>query len=206
MAGQQQAELVPVQKLLPHPRNARKHLTRPKVLESLATHGQYRPLIAQRSTGHVLAGNGLLAAMQDRGDTEAWVWWLDVDDDEALRILLVDNASSDGSGYDDQRLHQLLEEVASTTAGFAGTGWGSTDLDDLRELLAAPLSPAELAAKHGTEEPADTWWPTLRVRIPQRLLDRYQRLCDLTELTEPDKQLQRIVVWAERGRSKGKQP
>lgn len=123
-------EAVALDKLTTFPGNARRG-DLDAIVDSLRRNGQYRPLIAQRSTGFVLAGNNTLAAMQREGWTEAEVKWLDVDDEQARRIVIADNRTADLGTYDDRALVQLLREVGED---LEGTGY---DLDDFDDLLAA---------------------------------------------------------------------
>lgn len=95
---------------------------------SLATHGQYKPLLVQRSTGWVVAGNNTLRVARDSlGWTHVAVVFLDVDDDTARRMLLIDNRTSDLADYDTTLLADLLAEVPD----FTGTGYTELDLDAL---------------------------------------------------------------------------
>ena len=113
-----------------HPHNARQGDVG-AICQSLEAHGQYRPLVVQRSTGYVLAGNHTLQAAQALGWTEVDVTYLDVDDDQALRILLVDNRSNDLATYDNSVLTDLLESLVRSDFGLEGTGFDGSDLDDL---------------------------------------------------------------------------
>ena len=101
---------VKLDSLRPHPRNAREGDVG-AIMESVQTNGIYRPLVVQRSTGLVLAGNHTFAA---------------------LRILLADNRTSDLATYDDAVLAAILAELADSPSALAGTGY---DLDDLDVLL-----------------------------------------------------------------------
>lgn len=135
---QLQVERVALDTLLEHPRNARIGDV-DAIAESLQAHGAYKPLIVQKSTRQVLAGNHTLQAMRRLGWTEADVVVLDVDDEEALRILLIDNRSSDASAYDDELLVELLQELPDLT----GTGYTEDDLDDLLAMTSIP-APLEI--------------------------------------------------------------
>jgi ParB-like chromosome segregation protein Spo0J len=102
-----------------HPDNARTHDIG-LLVESLERHGQYRPLVVQKRTKHVLAGNGTLEAMRYLGWTEAVVDLIDVDDRQAKEILAVDNKATDHGGYDPEALTQL---IVSFDGDYAGTGY-----------------------------------------------------------------------------------
>ena len=133
-----------------HPHNARQGDVG-AICQSLEAHGQYRPLVVQRSTGNVLAGNHTLRAAQALGWTEVDVTYLDVDDDQALRILLVDNRSNDLATYDNSVLTDLLESLVRSDFGLEGTGFDGSDLDD---LLAEFQEDTEAEVKEDTEVPA----------------------------------------------------
>lgn len=118
-----------------HPDNPRRG-DEDAIEASIDAHGFYGAVVAQRSTGYVLAGNHRRRIVARRGEPTIPVLWIDVDDEEALRILLNDNTSSDGSSYHDDSLTGLLERLSQTSTGLAGTGFGANDLERLRAQLA----------------------------------------------------------------------
>lgn len=124
-------ELVRTSTLEPYWRNPRVGNV-PLIVESLKAHGQYKPIIVNRGSltgrpNEVLAGNHLLQAGLQIGLEQMLVHWLDVDDDEAARIVLVDNRASDKGGYDPDSLASLLVDLD----GLAGTGYTEGDLSRL---------------------------------------------------------------------------
>jgi ParB-like chromosome segregation protein Spo0J len=127
----------PLGDLRPYPGNARRHDV-DAIAGSLRVNGQFRPLVVQRGTSHVLVGNGTLQAAQRLGWPSVQVTYLDVDDAAARRIVLADNRTHDLGGYDEPALADLLSELD----GFDGTGYAEEDLTD---LLAA-LEPEEPTA------------------------------------------------------------
>jgi len=125
-------------RLTPHPRNPRNGDT-DAIGDSIRHNGLYRPLYVQRSTGHVLAGNHTYQAALELGATLLPVLWLDVDDDEATRILLTDNRTADIGQYDDALLLDVLRDIATHDAGLLGTGYTPDDLDHLAFLSTLTL-------------------------------------------------------------------
>jgi hypothetical protein len=119
-------ERVTLDSLRPHPRNARRGQLG-LISESLRTHGQYRSIVAQRSTRYVLAGNHVFLAARDLGFEHLDVHFLDVDDDAATRVLLLDNRVGELAEFDDSALFALLGEIPDLD----GTGYGTDDLDEL---------------------------------------------------------------------------
>lgn len=139
----QKTELVGVGELECHPANPRRG-DLDAITESIQTNGWYGMLVAQRSTGYVLAGNHRLLAARRLGIPEVPVVWVDVDDERALRILLADNRTSDLGTYDDAELAELLKNLAAGQDGLVGTGYDAAALDALLD---------DIASKNGDEEP-----------------------------------------------------
>jgi hypothetical protein len=155
----------PVDSLVPYPGNPRRGNVE-AIADSLRTSGQYRPIVVNRRDRRVLAGNHTLAAAKALGWTEIAVTWVDVDDDEARRIVLADNRLNDLAGYDNRELADLLRALPD----LGGTGYTSTEVDDLLALLHPP-SLDDLAAEHG--EPDEmAGWPVLRFVVPYEVRDR----------------------------------
>lgn len=101
----------------------------PKIMESIETHGQVRPLLVQKSTRYVLVGNHTLEALIGLGIKRAIIDLVDVDDEQAKKLVLVDNRTSDLASYDEPRLAELLSDLDELT----GTAF---DEDDLGRLIA----------------------------------------------------------------------
>lgn len=143
-------KLVPFEQLSPHPKNAKLHDVE-AIADSLQAHGQYRPITYQASSGHVLTGNGTYEAAGTLGWSHIAALPLDVDDDQALRIVAVDNRTQELAGYDDGLLMQLL---GSFGEDLTGTGYDADSMDDLMARLDAvavmPIQPTD--ARHAETE------------------------------------------------------
>ncbi|SKX81066.1 Uncharacterised protein [Mycobacteroides abscessus subsp. bolletii] len=113
------------------------------VMGSLKANGQFKPLCVNIGTqtgrpNEVLAGNHTLKAFRNLAEQnpfdQQWskiaVHWVDVDDEMATRIVLVDNRSFEDGGFDAAELVELLNEVGTT-----GTGYSDADLDDLEAAI-----------------------------------------------------------------------
>lgn len=104
----------------------------PLIVESVERLGQYKPLVVNRGTltgrpDEVLAGNQTLAALLKLGVEDALVSWVDVDDETADRIVLIDNRASDKGSYDNALLAELLDGLPDLGA----TGYTDGDLTRL---------------------------------------------------------------------------
>jgi hypothetical protein len=133
---------VPVAELRLCERNPRRGDTR-AIRESLERNGQYRPIVVNRRTMEVLAGNHTLRAAIELGWEEIAATFVDVDDEQARRIVLVDNRTNDLAGYDTALLAELLEELPD----LEGTGY------DLAAVDALPIRRASLRSEWTRAEP-----------------------------------------------------
>jgi hypothetical protein len=130
-------DAAPVESLKHFPGNARTH-DLGKIAESLAENGQYKRITVREDPdpekdGVVLAGNGTLEAARDHlGWKYIAVERIPVDDETALRINLVDNATNDAAGYDEGALAALLQ---SLDGKYRGTGYEEADLTELLASL-----------------------------------------------------------------------
>lgn len=153
----QDYDLVPLAQLHPHPENPRRGDV-DQIAESIGANGFYGAVVAQRSTGHILAGNHRYLAARRRGLAQLPVVWVDVDDDRARRILLADNRTGDLAAYSNDGLLALLEGLALTPEALAGTGYDPAALDDLRasagDLVVLPPQPTDATYAETPEEEA----------------------------------------------------
>lgn len=118
---------VELKKLTPDPKNARKHDQRniDAIRESLAEHGQRKPLVAQQAGKKLIvrAGNGTLEAAKRLGWTHLAVVVVEEDDRAASRYALRDNRTAELAAWDDEALRQALRECAESEAEIAALGW-----------------------------------------------------------------------------------
>jgi hypothetical protein len=87
----------------------------------------YKGIVVNERDGKVLAGNHTLLAARKLGWNEILVQFVDVDEDEAKRIVLTDNRTSDMGTYDDSMLAELLASLPDYT----GTGYTAVEVDEL---------------------------------------------------------------------------
>jgi len=127
-------ELVKVENLKTHPDNPRQGNI-DLLSESITTNGFWGTIVAQKSTGFVLAGNHRLIAAQKEKAPKIPVVWVDVDDEKAKRILIADNRLSDLGNTDNTLLAKILDELKETELAFTGTGYNSFDVDTLFSQL-----------------------------------------------------------------------
>jgi ParB-like chromosome segregation protein Spo0J len=120
-------ETVSIRDILTHPLNPREGDIG-AIVDSLSTMGQYRPIVVNKRTNHCVSGNHTLQAAVQLGWEKVAVHWIDVDDIEEIKILIVDNRTSDLATYDSGELNKLL-----TSTTIKGTGFSR---DEVAEILA----------------------------------------------------------------------
>src|SRR5829696_173677 len=125
---------VPLRDLRPHSHNPRRGGVA-AIAESLRRHRQYRPIVVNRPRMEVLAGNHTLLAALELGWSALDATFVSVDEEQAKRILLVDNRTSDLAGYDLPALADLLEDLPD----LEGTGYDQAELGALLDELAPVL-------------------------------------------------------------------
>ena len=164
--------VVPIDSVEPYPGNARKGADK-DIDRSLDIHGQYRPLVVQKSTGYILAGNNTWHRLKAAGADVVKVTLEDVDDATARRINLADNATADAGEYDPEALLAALE-MAAAADSLAAAGFDEEALATLRDEIDREEDPhvtviegedpwdvpgaagEDLQAKWGTA-PGQTW-------------------------------------------------
>ncbi|MFI1100283.1 ParB N-terminal domain-containing protein [Streptomyces melanogenes] len=178
--------------LAPYHRNPRNGDI-PSIAESLTVNGQYKAIVVNKGThtgraNEILAGNHTYAAAQQLGWERIAATWVDVDEDAAKRIVVVDNRTSDLAGYDSALLAEILEDLPD----LGGTGYDQEALDALLDdtSLPEPITLTSDGAGTGAAATVDylQWgylqWETKRVRITSEEVEAlnsiYNRFVDDT--------------------------
>lgn len=155
--------LVPLEAISQHPKNPKDH-DLGAIAASLARFGQQQPIVVQKSTGWIIAGNGRWEAAPMVGEMEKalgldgegkGVPWThiaavfsDLAEDEALAYALADNRTTELGGWHDEKLAEILAELAAKDV-LAGTGYDSDDVDALLAAL-RPAVPTDLVRREPT--------------------------------------------------------
>lgn len=127
------------------------------VSESMRVNGVYQPIIVNKGTktgrpNEIIAGNHRAQAAKALGHETIPSVVLDVTDEEAKRIALADNRTSDLADYDNDALLLMLQDLPD----LAGTGYDGDDLDDLLAELDTT------SAEEGLTDPDDVPPPPTR--------------------------------------------
>jgi DNA modification methylase len=100
------------------------------IARSLAAFGQTKPIVANRRTGQVLAGNHTAEAARSLGWDTIVVAWVDMDPATAAAYALADNRTAELGSYDTAALAAMIAAVdaAEDEALTAATAWTPEDL------------------------------------------------------------------------------
>lgn len=145
-------ELVELSSLIEHPENFREHDVG-AIAASIERFGVWRPLVVQRSTRHVLVGNGELKALRSLGHFDGPVHFVEVDDDVARAILLADNWIPGRGRTMPTELLELMQELRDDRELFEATGADMDDLEDLEREVAELDKPLKLDSRRMVRKP-----------------------------------------------------
>jgi ParB-like chromosome segregation protein Spo0J len=167
-----QTRQVPVAELRTFHKNPR-HGNTDAIARSLQVNGQYKPIVVNAGThtgrpNEVLAGNHTLIAARDLGWPTVAVVTVDVDDDQASRIVVADNRTADLGGYDERLMLELLADLPDLD----GTGYDPGDVDALEALL-AELDEGDDDPQSVLDESDRAGWPIIRAQVPPEVHARF---------------------------------
>lgn len=111
------------------------------IAASLEARGQYRTIVVNEGTLtgrplEVLAGNHTLLAARKLGWETIEATTVDVDDDDAARIVIADNRIAAVGGYDDGALLEVLQAVGRDRLDTVG--YSPADLNKLLRQVTPP--------------------------------------------------------------------
>lgn len=163
----------PVKDLRLFHRNARKGNVE-LIKKSLEIHDQYRSIVVNRGShtgrkNEVLAGNHTLKAARELGWSTIAANIVDLDDQQAMKVVLMDNASGDKSSYDVQMLTDNIQELDDLD----GSGYTDEDLDKLLNGLEDGEDPKD--SEH-EEQYTNRWELVIECTDEDHQRDMYQKL------------------------------
>jgi len=174
--------IVDIDSVQPHEKNVRQGDIG-AISESLKAHGQYRPIVVDKRTNRILAGNHTWKAAKALGWQQITAGYIETkDDDEALRILLADNRTTDLASYDDAGLADLLKQLITTDQGLEGTLFDGNDLDQLIADIETNIDNLDLINRF-----------TQKINVPQyEIVGEKPKINELYKTDHSDKLRKRI--------------
>lgn len=154
--------MTPLEQVGPHPENPNNGDVE-MIAESIITNGYIAPIIAQKDTGYIIAGNHRYHALLSLGADIAPVIWVNMEDADAKRYMLADNKTGQAATLDNTLVLNLLTEFIDKEGGdmaaLVGTGYNELDVRMLTELNKLENTPTGDYAE----------WPILTFRVPPKV-------------------------------------
>lgn len=131
---------VPIESLALDPENVRSHPVRnmAAVVSSLKRYGQRKPVVVNRVTGFIEAGNGTLEAARELGKDCLAVVYVEDDPETAMGYAIADNRTADLAEWNWQALGGQLQELLDNDFPVGELGWEPYEYEP---LLAADWTP-----------------------------------------------------------------
>lgn len=125
--------------LIEFPNNVRVHTKRnlDALKKSLEEFGQVKNIIVQKSTNYIVAGNGLYQAAKALGWDEITCNVIDIEDDKAKALCILDNRSGDLSQMDEKNLLDMLKDFDADMLDL--TGYNDKELDKMLQFQEGTL-------------------------------------------------------------------
>jgi hypothetical protein len=122
----------PITKLKPATHNPRKGDVE-SIKKSYERFGQRKPIVADRATGEIIAGNHQYLAAKELGWSEMAVVFVDDDRETAIAYGVADNRIGQLGEWDVEELVFALEEIGLDAID--SVGFSEADVEDFRALL-----------------------------------------------------------------------
>lgn len=143
----------PIDGVRPYPNNTRQGDIG-AIIDSMQSNGFFGAVLAQESTGYILAGNHTWQAAYKMGAKTIPVIFIDCDDDTARRIVLADNRTADLADYDHAALFGELQAIMADSGTLMGTGFNDETFEEMAALLNTPLFPRPAPSPANNTAPA----------------------------------------------------
>lgn len=130
---------VPIDSVRQHPRNPNNG-DLDSITESIKINGYVDPIIVQKETGYIIAGNHRWQVLHGLGSKVAPVIFVEMDEEQALRYMLANNETAKKAVTDDALMVELLGLLSTTEIGLIGSGYSDEEYHRLMMGLEnAPL-------------------------------------------------------------------
>lgn len=99
------------------------------IVESIKANGFYGTIVANKRTGHILAGNHRYKALIELNITKVPVQWVDIPASKEMKVLLVDNKTTKMGIINDKALADVLVDLLQDEGTLVGSGYDAGELD-----------------------------------------------------------------------------
>lgn len=132
-------EIVPVNKLKPHPKNPKIHSQDQidGIAKSITLNGWGRPILATRDLT-IIAGHATTQAAKSLGMTEVPVVILDISPERAITLMLADNRYAEMAETDTERLALIFQELQLDFPDMDLEGSTGYSLSEITKFMPTP--------------------------------------------------------------------
>lgn len=116
------------------------------IAQSLESFGQYKPITVNKNTNEILVGNHTYQAAQALNWKTIDVVYVNVDEETAKKIVLIDNRAVDMGEYDNESLLEMLELLDT----LENSGYNEEDFDSVIARLEEETTVNIKEAQEGT--------------------------------------------------------
>lgn len=149
-------EYIPIDKITPDEKNAKEHPQEQieQIKKSIEDNGMNDPIAIWGKKNIIVEGHGRLMALKELGHTEAPVIRLDhLTNDQRKAYALIHNKTTMNSGFNEDILNEILQELAEVGIDMEVFGFESFDIEvddtEAQEDYYEPELPEEPKAKLG---------------------------------------------------------
>lgn len=161
--------MVPIDSVTQHPQNYNNGDVE-AIVESISVNGMYRPIIVDRDSNEIIAGNHTWMACKELGAEIIPVIRYDGDSPaHVVRGMIADNWTASLARPDNAQLVALLDDLAQTEHGLTGSGVTEQDLHVLRALAEMPVDAESLDFAQ---------WPSLCFQVPPHVKTAFMEMTD----------------------------
>ena len=140
-----QIATVPIESLVPDPRNVRIHSEKnlAAIRASLREFGQQIPLVVGKGNV-VLKGNGSLQCMKELGWKECVIHLTTLEGAKAIHFSIADNRSAELAEWDLEQLSMAIQTDEQFADNLLKYGWTNPEIEPLRLAEWSPDDPLEV--------------------------------------------------------------
>jgi DNA modification methylase len=173
---------VPVSQIKPNPRNS--NIGNQKAIsESIATNGFYGVCIVNERTGYLVAGEHRWKAAKGEGAKTVPVLYIDASPEVERKLVIADNQLSRLGSFDLETLIEELEAIKSDVGSLLGTGFDDDALASLCEDMASGIVGKLPSSDSDVVQPEVFEAPNAVVKAPVPVKEGN---CDDDETPEPE--------------------
>lgn len=154
-----------INEVVPHPDNPNNGDI-DAVIASIRANGYVAPIIANKNTGEIIAGNHRYFALKQLESKVIPVVWVDMDSVEGIRYLLDDNHTG-RLGYDDPGQLLKLLKVLEENQVLDSSSYDSHDVEQLQTIIDMTPDYTDHAS-----------WPTISLTVPPHIKNAFYRFTE----------------------------